>query len=117
MNSVSYTFYYSLLFQYTFDVSIAPSGAPVNFTASLNGTIVLLTWKPPSEDERNGAIISYFLSCDIDSNPTFDLNLTTIEQLYLGVYKHESDYSCDIYAATLIGGGPTASVSFRTGGK
>ena len=100
-----------------FVVFLAPSGAPVNFTASLNGTVLLLTWEPPDEDERNGEIVSYFLSCFIEDDLVFEINVTDIQEIYLGVYKHESTYSCDLYASTEVGGGPNATVSFDTGGK
>lgn len=100
-----------------FGIFSAPSGAPVNFTASLNGTVVLLTWEPPLEDERNGAIVSYFLSCSVDDDSILELNMTgMIQEIYLGVYEHESTYSCDLYASTAVGSGPNTTVSFNTGG-
>ena len=89
----------------------------MNFTATLIGTVLLLEWAPPEEDDRNGDIISYSLSCSINDNEIFELNLTDINEIYLGVYRHEATYSCDIYASTSAGGGPTASASVTTGGK
>lgn len=95
----------------------APSGAPANFTASLNGTVLSLSWAPPSEDERNGVIISYTLTCDIDGEIAFSLNLSTIEQIDVGVYESDSTYTCEIFASTSVGGGPEATVTITTGGQ
>ena len=95
----------------------APSGAPVLFAASLTDTVVSFTWDPPAEDQQNGEIVSYFLSCSISNNVEFELNLTDIEEISVGVYKTGSTYTCEIYAATSAGGGPTASQTVSTGSK
>lgn len=96
----------------------APSGSPEDFTATLDGTVLFLEWAPPTENRRNGVIVSYNLSCSINSNQVFELSLkATVEEIYLGIYRHESTYSCDISAATSAGNGPTATVSVMTGGR
>lgn len=72
---------------------------------------------PPSEDERNGAIVSYGLSCTVDNEKIFEHTLkASIQEIYWGVYERESNYTCEIYASTAVGGGPAASLSFITGG-
>ena len=97
---------------------IAPSGAPEDFTYTLEDTVVFLEWMPPAEDERNGVIISYTLTCMVDSTDILEYTMKgRRQQMYLGVYEEEADYSCDILASTSVGDGPTASVSFTTGGK
>lgn len=96
----------------------APSGTPEDFTVTLNDTVLLLSWAPPAENRRNGVIVSYTLSCSIDDNQVFELNLNaTVEEIYLGVYRHESTYSCNISASTSEGSGPNATASVTTGGK
>ena len=96
----------------------APSGAPEDFTYTLNDTVLLLEWTPPAENEQNGAIVSYTLSCSFDGEDVFEHTVkASIRALYWGVYERESNYTCEIYASTAIGGGPTASVSFTTIGN
>ena len=97
-------------------LSVAPTGSPVNFTAMLNGTIVSLKWGSVAEAEQNGIITSYFLTCNIGGNLAFELNLTTIEEVELGVYEARYRYSCEIHASNSAGSGPAANTSFTTGG-
>ena len=97
-------------------MSVAPTGSPVNFTATLNGNIVSLKWGSVDEVKRNGKITSYFLTCNIGENLAFELNLTAIEEIELGVYEAESTYYCEVYASNSGGSGPTANTSFTVGG-
>lgn len=90
----------------------------MNFAASLEDTVISFTWDPPAEDEQNGEIVSYFLSCSIDDEVELELNLTAdIEEITVGVYKADSTYTCEIYASTSVGGGPAARQTITTGGK
>lgn len=98
-------------------MSTAPSGAPENFEATLNGTVATFTWDPPEDDEQNGNIVSYILSCSVDSELQFELNLTDIEEISVGVYEIDATYTCEISASTLAGEGPTATLTVSTGGK
>ena len=99
-------------------LDIAPSGAPENFDASIENTVATFIWDPPAEDEQNGDIVSYFLSCNIGSTVQFQLNLTdSVEEVAVGVYETSSTYTCTISASNSAGEGPTASDSFTTGGK
>ena len=47
----------------------------------------------------------------------FQLNLTAIESIELGVYEVDSTYSCSIYASNSIGEGPPAYTTVTTGNK
>ena len=96
---------------------IVPLGPPTNFTAVLNDTVLSLNWEPPAEDEQNGDITSYFLQCSIDDEVVFQLNLTIIQSIELGVYEVDSTYSCSIYASNSIGEGSSAYVTVTTGNK
>lgn len=96
----------------------APTGAPVNFNANIEDTVLTFTWDPPAADSQNGDIVSYFLSCSVDSVVQFELNLTSsVEEISLGVYEVSSTYTCTISASNSNGEGPTASATATTGGK
>lgn len=90
----------------------------MNFSATLEDTVLSFTWDPPAEDQHNGEIVSYFISCSIGDEVELELNLTAdVEEITVGVYKADSTYTCEIYAATSAGGGPTATRTVTTGGK
>lgn len=90
----------------------------MNFNASIENTVVTFTWDPPAENQQNGEIVSYFLSCSIDSTVELELNLTdTVQEISVGVYEISSIYLCTISASNSVGEGPTANDSFTTGGK
>ena len=98
--------------------STAPTGAPANFSAVLNNTVLSLMWEPVGEDEQNGIILLYTLTCSISSGVAFELNLTaTVEEIELGVYEADATYSCEIYASTSAGSGPSATITVTTGGR
>ena len=98
--------------------STAPTGAPVSFAATLNNTVLSLSWEPVDEDEQNGDILSYTLTCSIGSDVALELNLTaTTEEIDLGVYEADATYSCEIYASNSAGDGPSATTTVTTGGK
>ena len=90
----------------------------MNFSASLNNTVLSLMWEPVDEDEQNGDILSYTLTCSIGSDVAFELNVTaTTEEIELGVYEADTTYSCEIYASNSVGNGPSATITVTTGGK
>ena len=95
-----------------------PSGTPMNFDISIENTVITFTWDPPAEDERNGAIVYYFISCNIGSTLQFELNLTnTTEEISMGVYETSSTYTCTISASNSAGEGPTTSDTITTSGR
>ena len=96
----------------------APSGAPMNFNADLDNTVVKFTWDPVAEDKQNGDIAFYTLQCSIGSEQQFAINLTyTVEEISVGVYETSSTYTCKFSASTLAGEGPTATDTVITGGR
>ena len=96
---------------------LAPSGPPVNFTASINDTILSLAWSLPEESDQNGVIISYNLTCSTEEKDFEIILVADIEEIDLGLYEYDTTYSCSIYASTSVGGGPPASRSTVTGSK
>ena len=90
----------------------------MNFSAVLNDTVLSLMWEPVNEDEQNGQILSYTLTCNNGSDLAFELNLTaTVEEIELGVYETDATYSCEIYASNSAGNGPSATITVTTGGR
>ena len=90
----------------------------MNFSAVLNNTVLSLMWEPVDEDEQNGNILSYTLTCSISSDVVFELNLTaTVEEIELGVYEADATYSCEIYASNSAGTGPSVTITVTTGSK
>lgn len=100
-----------------FSLCIAPTGAPLNFTVSVENTSLSFEWDPPAEDERRGVLVSYTLSCSGPNDEGFETDLNVIEAVSLDEFLPSTNYSCTIYASTNGGGGPTASVSATTDGK
>ena len=90
----------------------------MNFSAVLNNTVLSLMWESVNENEQNVRILSYTLTCSIGSDVAFELNLTaTVEEIELGVYEVDATYSCEIYASTSAGNGPSATITVTTDGK
>ena len=90
----------------------------MNFSAVLNNTVLSLMWEPVNEDDQNGEILSYTLTCYIGSDVAFELNLTaTVEEIDLGVYEADATYSCEIYASNSAGNGPSVTITIATGGR
>lgn len=85
---------------------------------TVDNTVVCLSWSPPLEGRQNGVIISYTISCSINSN--------SISQEVKGHLRgYCVDYrlggwlfSCSIFASTSAGDGPsTNTIDVTTEGK
>ena len=115
VNIVSYKEQYCRVILYI--TILAPTAEPEEFSYTLEDTVVLFSWLQPIEAKRNGIIVSYTLTCTVGSNDILEYTIKAIKQsIYFGVYDRVTDYSCDILASTAAGDGPTASLSFTTGG-
>ena len=84
----------------------------------MNGTTLSASWEPPLPEDRNGVIISYTLSCvtgDTDEDLSLDLN--PVFAIILYDLSPQTQYNCQISAATSVGSGPaTDSISATTSG-
>lgn len=90
----------------------------MNFDISIENTVITFMWDPPAQEDRNGAIVSYFISCSIGSALQFELNITNnTQEISMGVYETSSTYTCTISASNSAGEGPTASDTITTSGK
>lgn len=100
--------------------SIAPSGAPQNFTATgLTETSVRLTWDLPARNLRNGDIVMYQITYHklADAINEEDLNITDTFVDIVGL-EMDTDYIFKIKAYTSRGAGPWSNrLHFRTFGR
>lgn len=92
----------------------APSGAPRNFTISVDKTTLHFEWDPPDDD---GTLVSYTLSCSHEGDNDFDVELNIIEEITIDEFLPSTTYECTILATTNGGDGPTASQSATTEGN
>ncbi len=92
----------------------APSGSPLDFQVNVgNSVTVTLSWSAPAEEDQNGIISGYTLSCQ----PEFRGLPTAVndpgEYLYEGLTP-ATEYECAVYASTAVGDGPPVMVVFTT---
>ena len=99
-----------------------PSGAPQNFTVSVNGPRALtFSWKPPLEDQQNGPIVGYYLLCSSTQFGDYEMNISSDEYLVflddaltISDILPNSSYNCSLSAATSAGRGPGYSLPVST---
>ena len=94
----------------SFSFPTAPSGPPLNFTASpLDPRTLELTWSPPASDRRNGLVRGYRLIVLSQLDGTVELNTTTVGQRLMVADLHpDYTYMCSVSAFT-VGLGPAAT--------
>lgn len=93
-----------------------PSGAPQNFTVTVEKTTLIFEWDPPLEDEIGGVLTSYTLACSNNNSDNFEIKLNVIEKITISEFLPSTTYDCTILASTNAGDGPTASVIATTDG-
>ena len=87
-----------------------PSGAPLDFTVSVNRTTLECSWGPLAENERNGVITSYTLTCLVDDVMVFNEELSpSVGMFSIDFYSPNTTYTCSIYASTNSGDGPSST--------
>ena len=94
--------------------STAPSGPPLHFTIEAAGTTVLeFSWSPPAEEERNGVITGYTLSCQppADQLPAV---FSDAGEYILDGFIAGTEYNCSVVASTSVGSGPSTSTMGST---
>ena len=64
-----------------------------NFELSLNGTVLTASWNPFFDAEN----ISYTFSCSVNGTAVLVVE-TTETSLVIGIYKHNSLYTCILEA-------------------
>ena len=96
----------------------APTAPPENFTLQVVGSrAVLVSWRQPPIEERNGVIISYtIVLVELPTNTTLiyqrEGNHTELIVEELHPYY---EYRCSVVAATQVGASPFSdSVTIRT---
>ena len=96
-------------------MTTAPSGPPQNFTLSVENTTLIFSWQPPAPENRNGAIISYTLSCTSDGESSITLMLIAILEISLYA-SPDTTFTCQIAASTSVGIGPYSEELMGTTG-
>ena len=106
--------YLTLLYVFT-----APSGPPQSFFVGVDVTSLFCSWDLPTEDDRNGAIVSYNLVCMTDDITAIDITLNpTVLNITVNLYKPSTTYLCTVAASTAVGmGPPTDAITITTDGK
>ena len=111
---VSGRFYLNNLNPILLNVSV-PSGPPDNLNILVTARSLNLTWSPPLSSQQNGIIISYIVTC---SSQQHTVNRTKLDGhsnfVQIADLVPGSNYSCSVYASTIVGSGPPAMKSAVT---
>ena len=80
--------------------------------------MVCLSWNPPSEGRQNGVIISYTITCSINSDPFSQVVKGHVRSYCIDFRRGGEQFDCSIVASTAVGDGPsTSTMSVTTIGK
>ena len=90
-----------------------PSSPPTGFQViATSPTSIQFYWSPPLEDDHNGVITSYILTCqsEVESVPaTFQMSYPTAGSYNVSGFSPTITYNCSVYAVTAAGRGPSTS--------
>ena len=96
--------------------STAPSASPTDFTVNAVATAVCLTWNPPPEDQHNGALTTYTLTCAGVSNYVQAVK-AHVRSFCFNNRVRNQELSCSMTASTAAGTGlATVAITATTGG-
>ena len=91
---------------------IVPSGPPQDFQVNITGSrTVKLSWSAPIEEDQNGIITSYSLSCQPEFNGLPAVLGNPGSYSFTGLTP-VTEYNCTVYASTAVGDGPSMITSF-----
>ena len=87
---------------------LVPTGTPENVTAlTLTSTSALVAWRPPSFDQQNGIIATYYINVtEVETGNSYQLMVAGATQLLINTLHPYYVYNIFISAATVIGQGP-----------
>ena len=91
-----------------FSIYAVPSGPPQNVSGlSINSTSIMLSWRAPRFEDRNGAIRHYIINVtELETGSEF--GAITIQMAITFSFLHPYyTYVCTVYAVT-VGAGPGA---------
>ena len=80
--------------------------------SAITPTSIRFHWSPPPEDDQNGIITSYVLTCqsEVETVPiTFPMTYQTAGSYNISGFRPTITYNCSVYAVTVGGSGPTAT--------
>ena len=96
--------------------SSAPSGPPRVFTSSAQSRVITFSWAPILDEEQNGMILSYTITCDPFINPIFipdNMEISTYTVTHQG-FTPATHYTCIIVAVSPDGNSPPATTTVTT---
>lgn len=95
--------------------STAPSAPPDSFSiVSIGARNVTLSWTNPEENERNGVITGYMVSCADGDSTTSNARTTSSLTATVGELTPYLLYTCRVTASTSAGVSPAATLNFTT---
>ena len=91
---------------------IVPSGPPTSFNgSSLSPSSLLLSWDPPSPEERNGDITGYLLNItNLDNETVHQYRTGVVPGLMVTSLNPYTLYECVVVARTAVGIGQAPAV-------
>ena len=94
-----------------FFILTVPSGPPLMITARAQSSqSIIITWEPPSPEERNGLIVGYTINITgLDTGERYQ-QLSASNNLTIESLSPFSTYICVIAARTSVGIGPFSTV-------
>ena len=72
---------------------------------------IQFSWSPPPEDDQNGIIIRYILTCRSEAqvvSEMFPMSYPAAGRYNISGFRPTITYNCSVYAVTLGGRGPSA---------
>ena len=94
----------------------APSASPTDFTVNVVATAVCLAWNPPPEDQQNGVLTTYTLTCTGVSDYVQAVK-THVRSFCFDSRVGNEEHLCSMTASTAAGTGPaTEAITVTTGG-
>ena len=92
---------------------VGPSSPTTDFQLNATSpTSILFYWGPPPEDDQNGIITSYVLSCRSEAETVpvaFPMSYPTAGSYNISGFSPTITYNCSVYAVTAGGSGPSAT--------
>ena len=95
------------------NVTLGPSSPPSDFQLSATTpTSIMFHWSPPPEDDQNGIITSYVLTCQSEAETVpvmVSMRYPTAGSYSISGFSSTITYNCSVYAITAGGSGPSAT--------
>ena len=96
-------------------LKLAPSSPPRDISGiNSSSSSILVSWKPPEDNDQNGIINGYNISYFMLPNGTINYTDTSSLSFNITGLMIYTEYSISVAAYTSIGTGPSISIVVRT---